>query len=153
MAPSDLRLLAKQRPEPGPLPTPCWIWTGYIKPEGYGEVHRGGRKMYAHRLSYETFVGPIPEGLQLDHLCRNRACISPLHLEPVTSRENTMRGENWSAKKARQTHCINGHEFTPENTSIRRNGSRRCRACDAIRCRKRYWAKRDVTEVRIAERS
>lgn len=122
----------------GPLPKwapflgPCWIWTGCRHASGYGMLNVGGRKgrlVRAHRYSYELLVGPIPDGLQLDHLCRVPACVNPDHLEPVTNRENTMRGSNFTAEKARQTHCIRGHEFDAENTYVRPNGTRLCRAC------------------------
>lgn len=142
-------MLSKRRPEPGPLATPCWVYTGYIKPEGYGEGYLNGAKVYVHRVAYENLVGPIPEGLQLDHLCRNRACFNPLHLEPVTSRENTMRGENWSAKRAVQTECLRGHAFTDENTYVRPNGTRWCKECGRARSRGYHAARREVAEVRI----
>jgi len=105
----------------------CWIWTGRINVDGYGTL--GSR--YAHRVVYEELVGEIPDGLHLDHLCRVRSCVRPLHLEPVTQRENTLRGQNFCAVKARQTHCIHGHEFTPANTYVRTNGTRQCRTCRA----------------------
>jgi len=102
----------------------CWLWTGSISSEGYG---RYGHE-YTHRLMYERYVGPIPEGLHLDHLCRNRICCNPTHLEPVTSRENFLRGESPGARALRTNFCKRGHEFTPENT-IHKQGYRTCRAC------------------------
>ncbi|KAB2977369.1 HNH endonuclease [Streptomyces sp. SS1-1] len=92
----------------------------------------GGRYQMAHRVAYQEIVGPIPEGLQLDHLCRVRHCVNPAHLEPVTSRENTLRGENLVAINAAKTHCKRGHLFDAANTYRWRN-SRICRECRRLR--------------------
>lgn len=87
----------------------CWMWTGATN-RGYGIYHpHRGQRARAHRIAYELVVGSIPDGLTLDHLCRNRACVKPAHLEPVTSRENILRGEGISARNARKTECIHGH--------------------------------------------
>lgn len=114
----------------------CWEWIGYISPHGYGMfgVHRGGKwqKIGAHRISYELYVGPIPDGLQIDHLCRNRKCVNPKHIEAVTKRENLVRGLTVAAR-AKNTHCIRGHAFDGLNTRIRTNGTRSCRACVKVR--------------------
>ena len=120
-------------------PDECWPWTGAHVPRGYGfltvSVGDGRVTIYAHRLAYEMFVGPIGEGLTIDHLCRNPACVNPAHLEPVTMRENLMRGDTLTAQKAAQTHCVHGHEFTPENTYVKANGCRLCKACTRERVR------------------
>jgi hypothetical protein len=110
--------------------SPCWIWQqGLFRATGYSQGHApGGHPRLGHRLAYEAFVGPIPVGLNLDHLCRVIKCVNPAHLEAVTQRENLLRGESPVAINARRTHCINGHEFTPENTG-RHGGHRRCVIC------------------------
>ena len=112
----------------------CWEWRGYIKADGYGQVADSDRKMrLAHRIAYREFVGPIPDGMTLDHLCRVRHCVNPEHLEPVSQRENTLRGDTITARQAAQTHCKNGHELTPDNIYRRKNGGRNCRACSIAR--------------------
>lgn len=113
-------------------PNGCWEWIGAMSGNGYGSIRIDHKARNAHRVSYELVVGLIPEGLTLDHLCRNRACVNPEHLEPVTIGVNTLRGESVSAINARKTHCVNGHEFTLENTYIRRQKGgygRMCREC------------------------
>jgi isocitrate/isopropylmalate dehydrogenase len=108
----------------------CMEWMANIQPNGYGSFQLYGSKRLAHRLSYELRVGPIPEGLHIDHLCRNRACIRPDHLEAVTLRENLNRGIHFGRQK---THCKSGHEFTEGNTYITKQGKRQCRTCAANR--------------------
>lgn len=104
----------------------CWEWRGHRGRGGYGYMRRSatGRPGHAHRAAYELFVGPIPTGLHLDHLCRNPGCVNPAHLEPVTPHENALRGE-----RATRTHCEAGHEYTPDNLFRGPYGDRRCRAC------------------------
>lgn len=109
----------------------CWLWTNRITTGGYGSFTLDGYPFPAHRASYEVFVGPIPEGMELDHLCRNRACINPDHLEPVTRRENALRGLSPVSANARKTHCPKGHAYDEANTYIWR-GSRHCIACRSI---------------------
>jgi hypothetical protein len=87
----------------------CWEWTGTKERMGYGQMRYQRRMAMAHRVAYMLFVGPIPEGMELDHLCRNRGCVNPDHLEPVDHRTNILRGVSPSAADARKTHCINGH--------------------------------------------
>ena len=113
-------------------PDACWLWGGYRDRYGYGRV----RGVLAHRISYTLFVGEIPAGLQLDHLCRNRSCINPRHLEPVTARENTLRGLTGAARNALKTHCPQGHPYDEANTVRDSNGARRCRTCRRARYRR-----------------
>jgi hypothetical protein len=107
----------------------CWEWLGAHNPKGYALVKYNGRQTFAHRTVYEVLVGPIPEGLYIDHLCRNTGCVNPDHLEPVTMRENLLRGNTHAARFGSRTHCDSGHRFSHENTIIRSDGSRRCRTC------------------------
>lgn len=115
----------------------CWHWSGCTNPH-YGSfmlnTKRGqNKRVLAHRYSYQMLVGAIPDGLELDHLCRNKLCVNPAHLRPVTKRENILAiPREIRAKFGKKTHCRNGHEFTPENTLLRpdvRGVWRECRAC------------------------
>lgn len=122
-------------------PDGCWRWTGALYENGYGAFWLNGRNVRAHRFAYELLVGPIPEGLDLDHLCRNRPCVNPTHLEPVTRQTNLRRAPRFNSHM--RTHCVHGHELTPENTRRERNGYPRCRACDR-ECTCRSRARRRV---------
>ena len=105
----------------------CWIWTGSKTSAGYGNLAIQQRWHYAHRLSYELVIGPIPEGLVIDHLCRVRHCVNPDHLEPVTNRVNIARG---MAPYGLRTTCRRGHDITSEaNVYVQPDGGRRCRLC------------------------
>ena len=112
--------------EPG-----CWIWTGHRLKGGYGMIARTRRlgPTTAHRFAYECLVGPIPDGQQLDHLCRTRSCVNPGHLEVVTQTENIRRGVGFGGVNYRKTRCKRGHRFTSENTYHQPDGHRRCREC------------------------
>jgi hypothetical protein len=116
----------------------CWEWLGSIMPNGYGVIGIGRRSrgdkrtVYVHRLSFQAFIGPIPDGKELDHLCRRRCCCNPAHLEPVTRAENTKRGlgpAKLGQINASKTQCAQGHPFTPANTRLRPTGGRSCRQC------------------------
>lgn len=111
----------------------CWLWTGALDHAGYGKLWSKGRYQRAHRLAYEAWVGPIPEGMQLDHLCRTRHCVNPKHLEPVTGAENTLRGAGFAAVNAAKARCVRGHAFDEANTYINPSGSRVCRECRRVR--------------------
>jgi len=106
----------------------CWIWTGAHTKRGYGRLFNGIKYVSAHRFSFQLLSGPIPDGLELDHLCRNHACVNPDHLEPVSHRENVRRGVAGDKHRA-LTRCSRGHEFTDSNTLITTKGWRRCRVC------------------------
>lgn len=121
----------------GPVPThrpelgPCWNWTGAIQSNGYGKIGLNGKTPYSHRVAFELSNGPVPDGLELDHLCRNHSCARPSHLEAVTHAENIRRGE-----QAMRTHCPAGHEYDTQNTRMN-NGKRICMACHRARERRR----------------
>ena len=124
----------------------CWLWTGRKNADGYGQFRPKGKSVYVHRWAYELLIGPIPDGLTIDHLCRVRNCVCAAHLEAVTNRENILRGEGVAAIHARQTHCLQGHPFDKDNTyySPMRPKRRVCRECDRIHNRARnrnqiYW--------------
>lgn len=141
-SPADL-FWAKVRKTDG-----CWPWTGLVERGGYGRLRWRRRMAMAHRVAYELSTGPIPEGFELDHTCHtaaaargacaggdecpHRACVNPAHLEPVTHRTNGLRGVSFAAENATKTHCLRGHEYTPENTYMW-GGHRSCRECRSIR--------------------
>jgi hypothetical protein len=139
--PAIARVLPKCVREDRGHATPCLIFTGCKSSVGYGVVYTGSRQHGVHRVTYEHFVGPITEGLQIDHLCRQRDCCEPTHLEPVTRRENLVRGDGFAGVNARKTHCANGHALSDENVwlRLRENGGRErhCRICNRERQRAR----------------
>lgn len=117
-------------------PIECWDWPGYKSGPGYGYAWYGAGPVRVHRAVYELLVGPIPFGYVLDHLCRNRACCNPAHLEPVTQAENLRR----AGVNRRKTHCIRGHPFDEANTIVSKKGDRNCRICTNAGHRRRAHA-------------
>ena len=135
--------------QPRPRPTPaerfwakvektdsCWLWTGQLSNAGYGMLLVSRRMRNAHRWAYEYFVGPVPEGLEIDHLCRIRRCVRPDHMEAVTRSVNQLRGNSWWRRK---THCPRGHPYDSANTlSYGKKPKRQCRMCTNDRKRRAY---------------
>lgn len=124
----------------------CWMWTGYIRPDGRGHIGKGraGEGMVlVHRASYEYHVGEIPQGLTLDHLCMKPACVNPDHLEPVPVGVNVKRAVPWASQQAK-THCPKGHAYDETNTILTYRGWRQCRACRNA-CRRRHYAETGKT--------
>jgi hypothetical protein len=118
--------------------TPCWIWDRPCGRGGrYGAIRRDWKTLSAHRFVYENYKGPIPDGLQLDHLCRVTACVNPDHLEPVTQAENIRRSNAWGGINHRKTHCSRGHTLTPDNLVQSKDGGRRCLICHNARSQRR----------------
>lgn len=119
----------------------CWLWLGGLDKDGYGHFKVNKKTIQAHRFSYEHHKGPIPDGLVIDHLCRNPSCVNPEHLEAVTHKENLNRGIHRNSIK---THCKNNHKFTPENTHVDKNGWRYCRECRREYDKIRYKKKKEL---------
>ena len=125
----------------------CWL---YGRNKSYGTVRIGGRQYRAHVLVYELLVGPVPDGMELDHTCNNPPCVCPDHLEPVTHRENMLRGpNNLAAKRAKQTHCASSHPLSGDNLYVYR-GARYCRQCRVAR--QTEYAQRNRPRLRVANR-
>lgn len=124
----------------------CWLWTRAVATNGYARFSVGQTRTAAHRVAYEHYVGRVPDGMQLDHLCRMRRCVNPLHLEPVSSRENLLRAERTLAAINRaKTECRNGHELVGDNIK-HKAGARACRTCD-IRSQESYRRRRGVVAL------
>ena len=120
--------------------TGCWVWQGSMYRNGYGQCRRDGESL-AHRWYYLTLVGPIPEGLELDHLCRNRACVNPEHLEPVSRSTNLRRSPLVGKCRREPTHCNNGHAYEGKNYRRRSpKGVPYCQQCHTLK--KRGWYKK-----------
>jgi hypothetical protein len=128
----------------------CWLWTAYCDEKGYGRFRLNGTMIRVHRWTYERFVGPIPDGLVIDHLCRVRNCVKPGHLEVVTDAENWRRGQSPTVIHAFKTACNKGHDFTPENTYVRVIRGQRARIC--LTCR-RAWSRNKARRVRAEARA
>lgn len=133
----------------------CWLWDGFVNPNGYGQrtvrVQGRNRTIQAHRLAYELFVGPVPIGLELDHLCRTRSCVRPDHLEAVSHAENVRRGESAAASTAAaaaRTHCRRGHALRSDNVRVHRGADgyerRYCLACARVRKQEYEARQRDL---------
>ena len=128
------------------MPVPesgCRLWIGATMGKGYPQIRINGKSVRVHRWMYEQYYGPITDGLQPDHLCRVPCCIEPTHLEAVTSRENTLRGNGPAARHARKTECVAGHPFTPDNLLPNKYG-RRCRECNKRYSRIAYLKRKQV---------
>lgn len=107
----------------------CWTWQGAKSAFGYGRLTCRQAQLYAHRVSYENFVGPVADGLVVDHLCREPSCVNPAHLEPVTQRENCYRGTGFPMPNLHKTHCPKGHPYAGDNLYVNPKGHRFCRKC------------------------
>ena len=130
-------------------PSGCWEWTASLFPLGYGQFYANKKRTSCHRFIYEYYYGNIYPKLTIDHLCRNRKCCNPIHLEQVTLQENLQRGNTQAAINSQKTHCKRGHEYTKENTYfMASDNSRNCRECQRLRSRKHYWSHKLIIPVR-----
>lgn len=128
------------------------MWKGTTLKGGYGQIKVNGKRLMAHRFFYELLKEPIPEGLTLDHLCRVTACVNPAHLEPVTGRENSLRGTNPCALNARKTQCKNGHPLSGVNLYIKPIGSRICRTCSREEYHRNKSRRRGILTNRLSHK-
>jgi hypothetical protein len=121
----------------------CWLWTGNTNNYGYGTFFYRGEKVLAHRFAYELKVGEIPSGKVIDHLCRNRKCVNPAHMETVSNVVNVLRGIGLFANKKRQTYCIHGHLLAGKNLRIRSDGHRSCKECERLNSNRHYYQRKE----------
>jgi hypothetical protein len=129
---------------------PCYNWPGYLTGMGYGQLgtkKKLGKNISAHRLVWEATNGPITQGLSLDHLCRNPACVNPHHLEPVTHKENCLRGVGITAINSKKTHCKTGHPFDEDNTGYQKSGKRYCKECQKVASNKYRMKKNEQNRI------
>ena len=134
---ADMREAFNLRVDKSAGPDECWVWIGSRNTAGYGRMNYNCKHHAAHRLSWEFHVGPIPEGLVIDHLCRNTSCVNPNHLEPVTDRVNILRGTAPTAEAARKTHCPKGHAYEGDNLKTYKT-YRMCATCKKDQAREHY---------------
>jgi hypothetical protein len=132
-------------PEPN---TGCWIWSAAVDNRGYGRISVHNKWRHAHRFLYEQYVGSVPEGLELDHICRTPCCVNPEHLEPVTHQENMRRAGASGAmgiRNKRKSHCPNGHEYAGSNLYVTSNGWRQCHECRKNYMLENYRKRKNAT--------
>lgn len=127
----------------------CWEWTASLDTGGYAQLGRGGKNLRGHRVAFQAAGNTLVRGLVIDHLCRNRKCVNPDHLEQVSNQENLRRGESPSAENSRKTHCKNGHPLSGENLFVARNSSRQCRICQRRRKRESHRRNREKNLERM----
>jgi hypothetical protein len=142
--PLEQRFFAKV--DVGTSPAGCWIWTANRTKDGYGTIQSGPqtrRMLRAHRVAYEMLVGTIPDGAEVDHLCREPSCVNPLHLEVVSRLENLARGRR-ACGHGHETHCPHGHPYDEVNTYVAKDGSRRCRTCRTDGMRRAHARRKDA---------
>ena len=126
----------------------CWTWKGEIVSSGYGRFPWQSGRILAHRFSFSLVNGPIPAGMFIDHICRNRSCVNPSHMELVTHRDNVLRGIGPTAENARKTHCKNGHQL--EEPHVYRYGNnRQCRICALARSMRRYESNKEKLKAQM----
>lgn len=138
MPPAEPRFWAKVNAEDGAA---CWNWKATVSEWGYGQFYLAGKLRYAHRVAYEYCIGPVPPGMQVDHLCLNKRCVNPAHLEPVSGAENRRRVGRIAAQVSK-THCLRGHELSGDNLCPYQKafGKRSCLACIKLRAQRRAAA-------------